>query len=147
VLGVAVVAIVAALIARHFARRSATAEAWHSKVVDACAKGSALHDMMTMAEAPGALTGDDASARLADIRHRGDDLIQTLYALRETAPDEAERARVSDVLASLQAVRTAMESEHMPGGADAQRSAQVRALLMAFDAALRALRSPPEQTV
>jgi hypothetical protein len=36
---------------------------------------------------------------------------QSLYALRETAPGEAERARVADVLAARRAVRSAMEAE------------------------------------
>ena len=45
-----------------------------------------------------------------------DDLAQELYALLETAPGEAERERVADVLASLQAVRSAMDAEHAPGG-------------------------------
>jgi hypothetical protein len=147
VLGALVVATVAALTARHFARRSSSADAWRSKVVDACAKGSALYHMIALAEAPGVLAGADASARWADIRRRGDDLIQTLYALRETAPGEVERAQVVDVLTSLQALRTAMEIQHTTGGADPRHGAQVHALMLAFDASLLALRSPGERAL
>jgi hypothetical protein len=144
VLGVFVIAAVAALIARHYGRRSAGAATWHSRMVDAYAKGSALYDMIRMAEVPGALAGDEASARWTDIRRRGDDLVQDLYVLRDTAPGEAERARVDDVLAALQAVRTAMEAQHSPGGADPQQGARVHALLLSFGESLRVLRSPDE---
>jgi hypothetical protein len=145
VLGVVVVAVVIALIARHFGRRSATAASWRSKVIDASAKGSALYDMMSMAEVPGALTGPEASARWNDIRRRGDDLVQELYVLRDTAPGPAEQARVADVLASLQAARTALEAEHTPGGAaDPLQQARVHELLQSLDASLRALRSPED---
>jgi hypothetical protein len=144
VLGVFVIAAVAALIARHYGRRSARTATWHSRMVDAYAKGSALYDMISMAEAPGALASDEASARWNDIRRRGDDLIQELYVLHDTAPGEAERARVADVLASLQAVRTALEAQHTPGGADPQQGARVHALLLSFGASLQVLRSPDQ---
>ena len=145
VLGILVVAVVVALIARHFSRRSAATASWRSKVIDASAKGSALYDMMSLAEVPGALTGPEASARWADIRRRGDDLVQELYVLRDTAPGPAEQARVADVLASLQAARTALEAQHIPGGtADPLQEARVHELLQYFDASLRALRSPED---
>ena len=131
-------------LARRSGKRSALAASWRSKVVDASAKGLALKDMMTTAEAPGALAADDASARWADIQRRADDLAETLYELRETAPGEAERARVAGVLASLQAVRSAMAAERAPGGTGAQQSARVHDLLLAFEASLRALRPPGE---
>src|SRR5580658_7704978 len=92
-------------------RRSAAAGSWRSRVIDAYAKGSALHDAMSVAETPGALGAYDAGARWADIQRRADDLTQTLYALREAAPDDESRARVADVLVSLQAVRSAMDAE------------------------------------
>lgn len=136
-LGVAVIAGVAVWLARRSGKRSALAASWRSKVVDASAKGLALKDMMTTAEAPAALAAEDASARWADIQRRADDLAETLYELRETAPGEAERARVAGVLASLQAVRSAMAAERAPGGAGAQQSARVHDLLLAFEASLR----------
>ena len=137
-LGAAVIVGVAVWLARRSGKRSALAASWRSKVVDASAKGLALKDMMTTAEAPGALAAEDASARWADIQRRADDLAETLYGLRETAPGEAERAYVADVLASLQAVRSAMDAERAPGGAGAQQSARVHDLLLAFEASLRA---------
>ena len=115
-LGAVVVVGLAVWLARRSGQRSAMAASWRSKVVDASAKGSALNDMMSMAESPGARAAEDASARWAEIQRRMDDLAQELYALRETAPGEAERERVADVLASLQAVRSAMDAERAPGG-------------------------------
>ena len=81
----------------------------------------------------------------ADIQRRADDLAQRLYAMRESAPDEDERARVADTLGALQAVRSAMDAERAPGGADPRQAEVVRGRLYAFDAALRALR-PPDPT-
>jgi hypothetical protein len=143
VLGVLAVVLVAVLIARRSGRRSAAAAGWRSQVVDAYAKGSALYDTMSIAESPGVQAADgDASARRADIERRTGDLIQTLYALRETAPGEEERGLVADVLASLQAVRSAMDAERAQGGAGAPQGARVHDLLLSFEASLRALRSP-----
>src|ERR1700730_9775113 len=132
-------------IARARGRRSAVAAGWQSRVIDAYAKGSALHDAMSVAETPGALAADDAGARWSDIQRRADDLAQTLYALREAAPDDENRARVADALASLQAVRSAMDAERAPGGAGAQQAEVARSRLAAFEASLRALRPSDQQ--
>jgi hypothetical protein len=75
-------------------------------------------------------------------QHRADDLAQTLYTMREAAPDEEERARVADVLGSLQAVRSAMGAERAPGGAGAGQAEVVRGRLRGFQTALQALRPP-----
>jgi lipoprotein-anchoring transpeptidase ErfK/SrfK len=147
-LGALAVAGLIAGIVRSAGRRSAAAAGWRSKVIDAYAKGSALYDAMSVAETPGALAADDAAARWYDIQRRADDLAQTLYALRESAPDEDTRARVADALASLQAVRSAMDAERAPGGAGAQYADVVRSRLQSFEASLRALRAsdePPPQ--
>jgi len=128
------------LIVRSARRRSATAAGWQSRIIDAYAQGSALHDAMSVAETPGALAADDAAARWGDIQRRSDDLAQTLYALRESAPDEENRARAADALASLQAVRSAMDAERAPGGAGAEYAEVVRSRLRTFEASLRALR-------
>jgi hypothetical protein len=147
-LGALAVAGLIAGIVRSAGRRSAAAAGWRSKVIDAYAKGSALYDAMSVAETPGALAADDAAARWYDIQRRADDLAQTLYALRESAPDEDTRARVADALASLQAVRSAMDAERAPGGAGAQYADVVRNRLQSFEASLRALRAsdePPPQ--
>jgi hypothetical protein len=100
---------------------------------------------MSVAETPGALAADDAGARWSDIERRADDLAQTLYALREAAPDDETRARVADALASLQAVRSAMDAERVPGGAGAQQANVSRGRLSTFEASLRALRASPQQ--
>jgi hypothetical protein len=123
-------------------RRSAAAAGWRSRQVDAYARGSAVYDAMSIAEAPGALAAEDAGARWSDIQRRADDLAQTLYALRETAPNEEDRARVAAVLASLQAVRSGMDAERAPGGAGPQSADVVRGRLASFAAALRSLRAP-----
>jgi hypothetical protein len=139
-LGVLVLAGLIALIARSGRRRSAAAAGWRSRLVDAYAKGSALHDAMSVAEASGGLGSADAAARWADIQRRADDLAQTLYALREAVPpDSADRAKIDDTLASLQAVRSAMDAERAPGGAGYEQADVVRSRLASFEASLRAL--------
>jgi hypothetical protein len=135
--------VVAGLIAwiTHLARRGHAAAAdWRSRLVDAYAKGSALHDAMSVAESPGAMAADDAGLRWADIQRRADDLSQTLYALREAAPDPAVQARVDDTLASLQAARSAMGAERAPG-ADPRQAEVVRGRLETFEWSLQALRA------
>ena len=143
---VIIVIIVLVMVARSGRRkRSAAAGNWRQQTIDAYAQGSALYDAMNVAERPGALAADDSGARWADIQRRADDLSQRLYAMRESAPDEDERARVADTLGALQAVRSAMDAERAPGGADPRQAEVVRGRLYAFDAALRALR-PPDPT-
>jgi Phosphoribosyl synthetase-associated domain len=60
-LGVLVLAGLIALIARSARRRSAAVAGWRSRLVDAYAKGSALHDAMSVAEAPGGLAAADVT--------------------------------------------------------------------------------------
>jgi uncharacterized membrane protein len=144
-LGVIILIGVIVGIVRARSRRSAAAGSWRSSVVDAYAKGSALHDAMSVAETPGALGAYDAGARWSDIQRRADDLTQTLYALREAAPDDESRARVADVLVSLQTVRSAMDAERAPGGADARQAEVARERLAFFEISLRALRGPDQQ--
>ena len=140
-LGVLILAGVIVGIVRAGRRRSAAAAGWRSSVIDAYAKGSALHDAMSVAETPGALGAYDAGARWADIQRRADDLTQTLYTLREAAPDDESRERVADALASLQAVRSAMDAERAPGGVGEQQAQVARERLAFFETSLRALRA------
>ena len=133
------------LIARARGRGKAATASWQSGVIDAYAKGSALHDAMSVADTPGALAAADAGARWSDIQRRADDLAQNLYALRESAPDDDGRAKVADVLASLQAVRSAMDAERAPGGATAGQAEVARQRLMSFETSLRALRASDQQ--
>jgi hypothetical protein len=133
------------LIARARGRRSKAAARWQSGLTDAYAKGSALHDAMSVADTPGALAAADAGARWSDIQRRADDLAQNLYALREAAPDDDGRAKVANVLASLQAVRSAMDAERAPGGAAAGQGEVARQRLISFETALRAFRVTDQQ--
>ena len=144
-LGVLVLAGLIALIARSSRRRSAAAAGWRSRLVDAYAKGSALHDAMSVAEAPGGLAAADAAARWSDIQRRADDLAQTLYALREEVPQHSpDGARIADTLASLQTVRSAMDAERAPGGASLEQADVVRSRLASFESSLRALGAPAQ---
>jgi hypothetical protein len=139
-LGVVVLAGLIVLVARSGRRRSAAAASWQSGLIDVYAKGSALHDAMSVAAAPGGLASADAAARWADIQRRADDLAQTLYALREQVPpDSADRARIDDTLASLQAARSAMDAERVPGGAGYEQAGVVRSRLAWFESSLREL--------
>ena len=144
-LGVLILAGLIAWIVTSSRRRSAATAGWRSRLIDAYAKGSALHDAMVVAEAPGDLASSDARARWYDIQRRADDLAQTLYALREAAPDPEDQAGIGDVLASLQAVRSAMDAERAPGGARQDLAEVVRRRLYAFESSLRALRVDDEQ--
>jgi hypothetical protein len=145
VLGAIVLILLIVLIARSGRRRGPKpAEVWRAQAADAYAKGSALHDAMRMAEAPGALVAQDAAARWADIQRRADDLSQALYAMREAAPDEDKRMRTADVLAALQSVRSVMAAER---GTDVTRvppPEMVRSRLTAFGASLQGLRAPDD---
>jgi hypothetical protein len=86
-LGVAVLAALTGWIVHASRRRSATAAGWQSRLIDAYAKGSALHDAMAVAESPGQFAAPDAAGRWTDIQRRADDLTQELYSLREAVPD------------------------------------------------------------
>ena len=139
----ALILIIAFLIARS-RRGPKPADIWRSQALDAYAKGSALYDAMELAEAPGALVAQDAAARWADIQRRADDLAQTLYSMREAAPDEDKRMRSDDVLAALQSVRSAMAAERGPDVSQVPPPDLVRSRLMSFGASLQALREPDD---
>ena len=143
-LGVLVLVALIVWTTRSARRRSAATAGRQSRLIDAYAKGSALHDAMSVAESPGAMTAADAGARWADIQRRADDLAQTLYALREAVPDPGDQARISDTLASLQAVRSAMDAERTLGGASPEQAEIIRNRLYAFESSLRALRAGDE---
>lgn len=138
-------AVLIAWITRVARRGSATAADWRSRLVDAYAQGSALRDAMSVAETPGAMAAADAGARWADIQRRADDLAQTLYALRESVPDPADQMRIADTLASLQAARSAMDAERVPGGAGPWQAEVVRGRLDAFESSLQALRADDQR--
>lgn len=130
------------MVVRSARRRSATAADWRTKIIDVYAEGSALLDAMRIADAHGLTAGDGtADAYWSDIQRRADDLTRALYRLREEAADEEDRVRVADVLATLQAARAAMDSEHASRVASVPQEELVRSRLAAFEASLLALRA------
>jgi hypothetical protein len=144
VLGVLVLVGLIVGITRASRRRSAAAAGWQDKVVEVYAESAALHDSMRAAETPGALAAWDADARWSDIQRRADGLTRSLYTLREAAPDEDQRAKVSDVLVAVQGALAAMDAERGPGGQDGSWAQIVHSRLLAFAASVRALRAPDE---
>jgi hypothetical protein len=123
-------------------RRTRTATSWEAKLIDAYAKGSALHDAMAAAETPGALAAGNVELRWSDIQRRADDYSQLLYGMQQIAPGDQERLMIADVLAALQAARSAMDAERAGGPPDAAVSGLVRDRLTFFAAALGTLRHP-----
>ena len=144
ILGLLILIALIVLIARSGRRGPKPAEVWQSRAMDAYAKGAALYDAMQLAEAPGALVAPDAAARWADIQRRADDLGQTLYAMREEAPDEDKRMRAADVLAALGSVRRVMAAERGTDVAAVPPPEEVRGRLQTFRASLQALREPDD---
>jgi hypothetical protein len=140
VIGLVVLIVAAALITRSVRRHAATAASWRTKVIDVYAEGSALLDAMKIAAMHGLVGDRAADAQWYDIQRRADDLARTLYALREEAPDDEARARVADVLAALQSVRSAMESERASGAVGGPGEDMVRSRLAAFEVSLGDLR-------
>jgi len=140
--GIVVVAglVIWALVAHR--RRSAAATDWRGRVIDAYAKGSALHDAMAAAETPGALTGPDAGYRWSDLQRRADDYSQLLYAMQQQAPGEIERFQVAEVITSLQAARSAMAAERSTGVPDAGLAAIARDRIALFGSSVNSLREP-----
>ncbi|MBV9094995.1 MAG: hypothetical protein JO132_14165 [Streptosporangiaceae bacterium] len=137
---VAVIGLVALIVS--VSRRGAAKADWNSRLIDAYARGSALHDAMAAAETPGVPGSGEATARWFDIQRRADDYGQLLYALQESAPNEEDRLRLADVLASLQAVRTAMDAERSGQRYPGTMSNVVRDRLAYFMASLQELRDP-----
>ena len=137
----AVVGLVSWLIVAH-RRRAKSATDWQGQVIDAYAKGSALHDAMAAAETPGALAADNAGLRWSDIQRRADDYSQLLYRMQQTAPNDQERLRIADLIASLQAARSAMDAERSGGIPDGSVTGLVRDRLAYFAYALNSLRQP-----
>ena len=123
-------------------RRSAAATDWRGRVIDAYAKGSALHDAMAAAETPGALTSPDAGYRWSDLQRRADDYSQLLYAMQQQAPGEIERFQVGEVIASLQAARSAMAAERSTAVPDGGLAGVARDRIALFGSSVNSLREP-----
>lgn len=143
-ISVIVLILVGRRVGRYIGRDSVVVGGWLSGAIEAYEKGSALHQSISAAQRPDALAAEDSGARWSDIQRRADDLAQALHALRETAPESEDRARVADALGLLQSVRSAMDEQKVSGGADAGQAEIVGARLDAFEVSLRRLRSPEE---
>jgi hypothetical protein len=146
---VVIVGVIAVLLVlrRMGVRETVVTGGWIAQGIDAYRKGSALHEAMTAAAAPGALASPDDAARWADIQVRADDLATDLKALQRTAVDPEDRSTAAGALGSLQAARSAVETYRDNGAAaqaDAGQAEAVRGSLVAFEESLRALRSPQE---
>ena len=120
-------------------RPSAAAAGWHSRAVDAYAKGAALDSAVRAAERQGVFT-EAASIRSADLQRRADDLTEALYAMRETAPTENRRVQVENAILSLRAVRDAMAPPRSPGDASSQQGGVLNSRLSALESSLNTLR-------
>ena len=119
---------------------------WHSRAVDAYAKGAAFDGAVRTAERLDAST-EAASIHWADLRRRADDLTEVLYAMRETAPTEHRRDQVENAILSLRAVRDAFEAQRPPGGASSGQGGVLRSQLSALESALNALRVPDDRLI
>lgn len=123
-------------------KRAGTATDWRGRVIDAYARGAALHDAMAAAETPGARTAADAGLRWADLQRRADDYGQLLYAMQQAAPGDQERILVTDVIASLQAARSAMDAERSSPAADGMLAGIAHDRISFFASSLNSLREP-----
>ena len=112
---------------------------WHSRAVDVYAKGEAFDGAVRAAERQGVFT-EAASFHWADIQRRADDLTETLYEMRETAPSEHRRVQVENAILALRAVRDTMDAQRAPRDASAQRGGVLLSQLSALESALNALR-------
>jgi hypothetical protein len=124
-------------------RRSAAAAGWGPRAVDAYAKGAAFDGAVRAAERQGVFT-EAASVRWADLQRRADDLTETLYAMRETAPTEHRRVQVENAILSLRAVRDAMDAQRSAGDASSRQSGVLVSRLSALESSLNALRVPDD---
>jgi hypothetical protein len=133
---------------RPFARAPApdyspTAAGWHARAADAYAQGAALDGAVRAADRQGAFA-EPAGDRWYDIRRLADDLAETLYAMRETAPNENRRGQVARALASLEAVRYAVDADLTitVEDADPEEEASVHSSLAVLESSLNTLRVP-----
>ena len=124
-------------------RPAGPASGWHSRAVDAYAKGAALDGAVRAAEQQGVLI-ETASPRWADLQRRVDDLTEALYALRETAPPGNRLIQVENAILSLQAVRESMDAQRSPGPASSPERGALQFRLSALESSLNELRLPDD---
>ena len=129
--------------ARSSSRRTDTEAAWRTRRLNAYAEGAALHDAILSASqgTPGqSLSAPADQAQWAEIQRRSNDFTQRLYQLRETAPDQDGQLRTEQVLASLQALRSAMDTERASGPVHGMTADITRERLNDFRVSLYGLR-------
>jgi hypothetical protein len=132
--------------ARSSSRRTDDAAAWRARRLSAYAEGAALHDAILSASSGQAASPGQArpmdEAQSAEIQRRANDFTQRLYQLREAAPDHDGQLRAERVLASLQALRSAMDTERASGPVHGMTADITRERLNDFRLSLYALRDP-----
>jgi len=116
---------------------------WHARAADAYAQGGALDGAVRAGARQGAFI-EPAGDRWYEIRSLADNLAQTLYAMRETAPNAERHAQVEHALRSLEAVRFAVDAERNITVEDegAAQEASLHSSLLTLESALNALRTP-----
>ena len=137
---VVVVAVVVVLLAGRgfgpiFGHRSVVLGGWLAGAIDTYEQGLALREAIRDAARARAA---DAEARWAGIDRSVAGLDRRLHALRDAARDPEDRAGVTDALASLGQLRSAID------GRKAGQAEVIGARMDAFEASLRRLR-PPER--
>jgi hypothetical protein len=130
------------LIARSASRRTDTETAWRTRRLNAYAQGAALHDAILSASSGPPADGTSSDIQLGEIQRRANDFTQRLYQLREAAPDQDGQLRVERVLASLQALRSAMDTERASGPVNGMTADITRERLNDFRVSLYDLRDP-----
>jgi hypothetical protein len=135
----ALVLVVIIVLATRSPGSSAAAVNWRVRAADAYQQGGAFDSAVREGQHRGAFLDRD-DVRWHNIQRRADDLTEGLYILRETAPSGERRAQVDDALASLQAVRRALDAEDAAGGTTARQSETLHSRLAALESSLNALR-------
>lgn len=139
---VVVVAVVVVVLAGRgfgplFGHRSVVLGGWLAGAINAYERGQALHEAIRDASRRGA---EDAEARWAGVERSVADLDRRLHALRDAARDPEDRAGVTDALASLGELRSAID------GRGTGQAAVIGARMDVFEHSLRRLR-PPERHI
>jgi hypothetical protein len=135
----ALVLVVIIVLATRSPGSSAAAVNWRVRAGDAYQQGGAFDSAVREGEHEGAFLDRD-DVRWHDVQRRANDLTEGLYILRETAPSAGRRAQVDDALASLQAVRRAVDAAGAPGAPSAQQRGILHSRLAALESSLNALR-------
>lgn len=137
-------------------RRRAAAEksVWSDRALDTYGRAVVIHDALVADLSTGLLAGvavEDTKRRWGDAERRIDDLTAELHALKARTPDDTSARAVRDLLTTLGALRSAVQShfyvrtrDEAPTLTEAQleeSESLVRQRLSEFDGSLRALKA------